>query len=250
MLNEESVFIPFIVSELPGGPWLIFSPHADDETFGMGGTLIKAASDGIETHLVVLTDGALGGEAPNLAAVREKEVKKVALALGMASLDCWGERDRGLSFNKLLVAKVMSKIREVSPAVVFFPGPMEPHPDHRNTALLVWSALQGLILKERPIAYSYEISVQNPINVLVDISMQIEEKSAVMKMYSSQNSQNNYEELVQALDKGRTFSLSDGVASAEGFYRYNDKQLENSLGVTLGNIIDLFLTSSPDHQRP
>ena len=53
MLSEEIVFIPFVTSDLPEGPWLVFSPHADDETFGMGGTLIKAASVGIETHLVV-----------------------------------------------------------------------------------------------------------------------------------------------------------------------------------------------------
>ena len=38
----------------------MFAPHADDETFGMGGSLLKASKHGVETHVIVLTDGALG----------------------------------------------------------------------------------------------------------------------------------------------------------------------------------------------
>ena len=92
MLSDESAFIPFETSDLPEGPWLVFSPHADDETFGMGGTLIKAASAGLETHLVVLTDGALGGKEENLVDVRETEVKRAAAALELSSIDISADR--------------------------------------------------------------------------------------------------------------------------------------------------------------
>ena len=34
----ESELIPYGSSELPPGPWLVFSPHPDDETFGLGGS--------------------------------------------------------------------------------------------------------------------------------------------------------------------------------------------------------------------
>lgn len=248
MLSEENVFVPFVTSDLPEGPWLVFSPHADDETFGMGGTLIKASARGIETHLVVLTDGALGGVERDLVAVREKEVSKVASTLGMTSLDCWREHDRSLNPNEPLISKIVGKIKEISPVVVFFPGPMELHPDHRNTALLVWAALQNLTVQDRPDAYSYEISVQNPVNVLVDITEQYQDKKVVMGMYSSQNSQNNYEELVRALDKGRTFSLPTEVDYAEGFYRYSERQLENSLATTLMQITSLFLSQNDNNE--
>lgn len=244
MLSEESVFIPFVTSDLPEGPWLVFSPHADDETFGMGGTLIKAASVGIETHLVVLTDGALGGEELNLVDVRETEVKKAAVAMGMSSLDCWKEHDRGLNFGVALVAKIVSKITQISPSVVFFPGPMEPHPDHRNTALLVWSALQGIEANQRPDAYSYEISVQSPVNFLVDITAQAKKKAEVMSMYKSQSEQNNYEDLVTALDKARTFSLSSEVDYAEGFYRYNGKQVAKNLTEVLVDLVRNYFHSN------
>ena len=124
MLKEEHFFLPYYTSALPEGPWLVFSPHADDETYGMGGTLLKATSIGIETHLVILTDGALGGDTPDLVSTRKEEVKSAAKALGVASLDCWTENDRGLSCNNELVARVIGKIKTISPSAVFFPGPM------------------------------------------------------------------------------------------------------------------------------
>ena len=63
MLNPEQKLIPYSTSPLPIGPWLVFAPHADDETYGMAGSLLKASESGLETHLVVMTDGALGAEA-------------------------------------------------------------------------------------------------------------------------------------------------------------------------------------------
>ena len=248
MLNKEHAFVPYFTSELPQGPWLVFSPHADDETYGMGGTLLKAASKGIEIHLVVLTDGALGGDSTDLVSTRREEVENVAKILGSASLDCWAEKDRGLNLTNELVARVVEKIKSSAPGAVFFPGPMEIHPDHRNASLLVWSAITRLDIVERPKAFSYEISVQNPINFLVDISKEREAKSTLMSVYASQNRENNYEDLVRALDIGRTFSLPPEVECAEGFYEYTEEQLKCSLEETLLGIVKSYLASVNDDE--
>ena len=241
MLNPEHVLIPFQASLLPSGPWLVFAPHADDETFGMGGSLLKAKNEGIETHLVVLTDGALGGESEDLVKVREEEVNQAAQLLGIKSLHCWSEPDRGLDYNESLVGKITDTIRTLAPAVVFFPGPFEIHPDHRATAFLVWSALQQLrgngIVTE---AIAYEIGVQNPVNLLIDVTEQYAEKKKAMVIYASQNSENNYQELVVALDKGRTFSLPANVEFAEGFFRFQSKDLAFSLQEITHKIVDLY----------
>ena len=85
MLNPEHALIPFQTSELPLGPWLVFAPHADDETFGMGGSLLKAKKYGVETHLVVLTDGAYGGNQEDLVKIRKEEVSQAAQLLGIKS---------------------------------------------------------------------------------------------------------------------------------------------------------------------
>jgi len=241
MLNPEHMLIPFQTSELPLGPWLVFAPHADDETFGMGGSLLKAKKYGVETHLVVLTDGAFGGEREDLVKVREEEVNRAAQFLGIKSLHCWSEPDRALEHKESLVVKITDTIRSLAPATVFFPGPFEIHPDHRATAVLVWAALQRLLGNEiAPEAIAYEIGVQNPVNLLIDVSEQYAEKKEVMSIYASQNSENNYQELVLALDKGRTFSLAAHVEFAEGFFRYQPKDLALSLQDMTHKIVDLY----------
>ena len=241
MLNPEHMLIPFQASQLPPGPWLVFAPHADDETFGMGGSLLKAKKENVETHLVVLTDGAFGGEREDLVKVREEEVNRAAQLLGIKSLHCWSEPDRGLDHDESLVGKITDTIRSLAPAAVFFPGPFEIHPDHRATAFLVWSALQQL--RENgvsPEAIAYEIGVQNPVNLLIDVTDQYAEKKEAMAIYASQNNENNYEELVLALDKGRTFSLPAQVEFAEGFFRFQSKDMALSLQEVTHKIVDLY----------
>ena len=241
MFNQEDVLIPFNTSSLPSGPWIIVAPHADDETFGMGGTLLKAKQQGIETHLVVLTDGSQGGKIDDLVEVRRQEVRKAADLLGIASLKNWSEPDRFLETNSEIVTRVTELILEISPRTVFFPGPLEIHPDHRAACALVWKALQEVKLSaETPIAISYEISVQNPVNMFINITSQIEEKKRVMQVYTSQNAENNYPELVVALDKGRTFSLPHEVKFAEGFFKYKEEDLGLSIREMLSSVIDLY----------
>jgi hypothetical protein len=53
---------------------------------------------------------------------------------------------------------------------------------------------------------------------LIDITAQSLAKEGAMQVYESQNKENNYPELVAALDKGRTFSLPKEVKFAEGFF--------------------------------
>jgi LmbE family N-acetylglucosaminyl deacetylase len=242
MLNPEHILIPFETSPLPGGPWLVFAPHADDETYGMAGSLLKASEEGIQTHLVVLTDGALGGDTENLVDVRNSEVHQAAEILGINSVDSWQLPDRGLTVSEELVDRVCDKIREVGAGSVFFPGPLEPHPDHRTTALIVWAAIQKLGNDSAtPNAYAYEIGVQNPVNLFIDITMQRPRKEQAMTVYASQNGENNYEELVLSLDKGRTFTLPAEVSHAEGFYLYSAEELATSLKEVTHKIIDLYL---------
>lgn len=241
MFNQEDVLIPFSTSVLPCGPWLVFAPHADDETFGMGGTLLKAKEKMIDTHLVVLTDGSQGGDSKDLVQLRAKEVAVAANLLGIKSLECWSEPDRFLEPSAMLVARASSKILQLMPKTVFFPGPLEIHPDHRAAAALIWNALQKARMENvTPDPISYEIGVQNPINLLIDITNQCPEKQKIMQIYQSQNKENNYPELVSSLDKGRTFSLSAEKKFAEGFFRYQPSDLEISFREITHAIIDLY----------
>jgi len=92
----------------------------------------------------------------------------------------------------------------------------------------------------QPQIISYEIGVQNPVNFVIDTTNEIREKEAVMAVYASQNSENNYPELVVALDKGRTLSLPPEVKYAEGFFRYGEQDLQITLREMTQHIIKLY----------
>ena len=238
----EHKLIPYDTAPLPPGPWLVFAPHADDETFGLGGCLLKASSEGIETHVVVVTDGAQGGreteQEDGLIDRRRGEVERAGALLGLRGLQCWSEPDRGLRVDAERTELFAAAIRELRPAAVFFPGPLEIHPDHRATGMLAWAALRSLAAGEpRPQALSYEITALNPINLLIDTTAQMERKHEVMAVYVSQNSQNSYPDYVTSLNRSRSFSLPPEVIYAEGLYHYDEDQLRRPLAEVTRQII-------------
>lgn len=75
--------------------------HPDDESFGPGGVLAKAAAEGVEVHLITMTDGAAGTSSDGLAAdelasKRAAELQAAATELGV-SLHHLSHRDSGFS---------------------------------------------------------------------------------------------------------------------------------------------------------
>src|SRR5690606_13252175 len=142
-------------------------PHPDDETFGMGGALALAVEQCIDVHVLVLTDGAQGGDSePDLVLRRQQEVSQALKILGATNLTFFDEPDRGLQPSARIIAKVASIIDELRICTVFFPSPFEPHPDHRATTVIGWEAVRNA--KIRPLAVAYEVSVQGVVNLLVD----------------------------------------------------------------------------------
>lgn len=222
MLGEIAV-VPYHTSPLPQGPWIVFAPHADDETFGMGGSLLLARDQGVETHVVIVTDGALGGEGEKeaLVAARAEEARQACEALGVSQLHFMEEPDRGLRVTESTLAKACALIQKSGAASVFFPTPLEYHPDHRTTAELVWASLQQMPTFSGEV-YSYEITTQAPVNLLIDTSGVAAEKYAVVDLYATQLTQSKYMALTKAMDTARTFTLPLDREAAEGYYHFTD----------------------------
>lgn len=251
VLLIEPDYLPQSSGPLFPGPWLVFAPHPDDETYGMGGSIAAARAAGIAVRVVVVTDGALGG-VPDVATgdgglvgEREREVGRALAALGGTETAFWREPDRGLRPDEARIARAMAEISQfvsspletvqfvAAPAAggtAFFPSLLEPHPDHRATALLVWEALRRLGFPLLPV--SYDISVQSASNRLLDITPWLAAKRAAMAVYASQEAQRPYADRVLALNRSRSWSLPDAAAYAESFYAWapEDATLAQMLG--------------------
>jgi LmbE family N-acetylglucosaminyl deacetylase len=84
--------------------------HPDDEAFGPSGFLIQQAKQGVEIHLICVTDGAAGEGSPSQ---RSEELQNASKLIGASSLSQLNFPDGGLSNNNLQdVTDAISKVIE------------------------------------------------------------------------------------------------------------------------------------------
>jgi LmbE family N-acetylglucosaminyl deacetylase len=139
--------------------------HPDDECLGVGGTLAKYASEGVDVFLLTATRGDAGryrgfrsddnrhpGPAA-LADIRERELRAAASVLGVRELSLLNYRDQHLdqANPQEAVAAIAGHLRRIRPDVVITFGPdgAYGHPDHIaisqfTTAAVVAAADQQL----------------------------------------------------------------------------------------------------------
>lgn len=120
--------------------------HPDDESLGVGGTLAKYASEGVDVFLVTATRGDSGRfhghrygdpEHPGpqaLANIREAELRAAAAALGVRDVSLLGYHDQQLdrADAREAIARIVAELRRIRPDVVvtFGPDGAYGHPDH------------------------------------------------------------------------------------------------------------------------
>lgn len=124
--------------------------HPDDESFGLGAVLATYAATGAEVGVVCLTTGeasTLGAESPELGRRRATEFLHACDALGVRSRWLHDHPDGRLAELPLarLVEDVRSAMQELDPqvVVVFHPGGVTGHPDHRRATEAACAAVDG-----------------------------------------------------------------------------------------------------------
>ncbi len=127
--------------------------HPDDESLGIGATLARYASAGVETYLVTATRGERGWTGPEesfpglaeLGRIRTAELACAAQALGLRRVDYLDYIDGELSQADPIqaIVKIVCLLREVRPQVVisFAPEGAYGHPDHIAISQLTGAAL-------------------------------------------------------------------------------------------------------------
>ncbi len=231
---QEDALIPYQTSPIPEGPWIVFAPHPDDETFGMGGTIRLASQKGVKIQLVVLSDGGMAGN----PGTRQNEALCAAKILGIDDIEFCSIPDRQLAnfflccqpdtgssierekkspaYLRAFKNKILSIYNTIRPRTIFLPSFQEIHPDHRSTTQIIYSFLKKNIYKAD--IWFYEIVRQCEANRLIDITPVIDVKQQAIRCYKSQIQQNNYQQIVLAINIARTFSLGIEVEYAEAFW--------------------------------
>jgi LmbE family N-acetylglucosaminyl deacetylase len=151
---EATKVLPLISREAltDGAPFIILSPHPDDETLGLGGLIAQACQVGQKVHVVVLTDGA--GSHPRsveyppgrLVDLRKAEVRAAGEILGLDPafvryLDLPDTQAplEGPQFD-MAVRALCDLIQETGSKTVFVTWEQDPHCDHQAAAAIAKAA--------------------------------------------------------------------------------------------------------------
>jgi LmbE family N-acetylglucosaminyl deacetylase len=130
---------------------LCFTAHPDDEAAGFGGTLLRYAARGVETHVICLTPGQAathrgGAETDEeLSVARRLEFAESCKLLQVSSGTVLDYPDGKLDQLNLLtvVADLARRVRQIRPHIVLTMGAeggITAHPDHSMVSLFATMA--------------------------------------------------------------------------------------------------------------
>ena len=158
---------------------LAIGAHPDDVEFGCGGTLIKYAGKGAHIDLLVMTDGARGGD----SRTRRAEQLRAAKVLGARRVHWGGYSDTLLPSVRRLIDCMERVLRGVRPDFIFANNPEDTDQDHRQVARAAVSATRyarNVLFYEGPTTVNF-----NP-TVFIDIADEIESKIEALRRHRSQ----------------------------------------------------------------
>jgi len=178
---------------------LVITPHPDDETLGLGGTIAKLASQGHEVNVLVVS-----GHLPPLYKredyeITANEANRAFKILGVSNskfLEIPATMIGDVPINELN-NKINQMVSDVKPHMVFCPYP-DRHIDHRLIFDSVMVATRPIgIGKKIEIVAAYETLSETHWNAphiepnftpnwVFDITDHIEEKLKALKCYKSQ----------------------------------------------------------------
>lgn len=182
----------------PSDRFLLLAPHADDETIGCGGFLLKYGS---QCDVVLLTDGRYGDnevDPEKMIEIRKKEFQNVMSSYAVKSIQMLNIEDGRLidSF------KDFSTLNFKGYDYVLMPHPMDFHKDHIAVACLFKRLCRTRPFNGRVVYYEVWNTLGRPTHY-VDISDVIEEKERLINMYSSQTKNINYASRILGLNHYR-----------------------------------------------
>ncbi len=185
------------------GRTVVIAPHADDESLACGGLLALLARQGVEAHVVVVTDGAashVGSAAfppERLAALREVEVREAVRLLGHAERTHLLRLPDGSSplpgqpgFDA--AADVLRDLlATLAPDTLVLPWRHDPHPDHVAAYLLADAAAPAGVRRIEVPVWAWHRGDRPPLAPgqtawRLDVSDVRAEKAAAIAAHASQ----------------------------------------------------------------
>lgn len=212
---------------------LVLSPHADDETFGCGGTLFLHTHAGHKIKVISFLDNV--GSVPrfDIGNEQKKRMRYEEFETAMKILFVQQYCSFGLSTEQLqqtdaAASLLKTELIEYLPDLLYVPSIIDNHYDHRILHQITYKVFteQSHIT---PAVRMYEVWSSVYPNLLVDISSVIHVKIQAMRAFKSQADIINYEHHILGLNAYRAISLGEKKKFAEGFLETSMKSYLDSV---------------------
>lgn len=220
---------------------LFVAVHADDETLGCGGTILKHKAQGDEIHWLLMT-GPTENHPSNFRQEfidrRRNTVKQVCEAYGFDGfhyLDLPTQLLHALDLREM-IKKVDEVIKAVQPNVIYMMNSTDVHSDHRVAFDAVYACTKSFrkpyierilmleALSETEFALATQATAFCP-NVYVDITDYIDRKMEIMQMYPTEVMQEPYPRSLSSIKAlARVRGSRAGVMYAEAFQLLYEKR--------------------------
>jgi N-acetylglucosamine malate deacetylase 1 len=144
VLPQQAIhLLPDAVLPQQGQRALIFSPHPDDETIGVGGYIAQSTQQGADVRIVLVTDG----NKHHNEDVRYEEFKKATAILGVneSNLVFMGFPDGTLreQSESMLYQRLKEQIDTYNPDILIYPCQQDFHPDHATIGRILNGIVSG-----------------------------------------------------------------------------------------------------------
>ena len=215
---------------------LVIAAHPDDEVLGVGGTVAKLTAQGVECHLLIVTDGSSAQyrDMDDLQAIidaKKQETKGCAGILGFKSIYYGEQPDMRLDMTPhIQINKVIERVIDVlQPDTVFTHFWGDVNLDHQNvykSTLVAVRPVMGQVVKE---LYCYRVPSSTEWtpnkadtmfmpNYFVDIEKYAEQKYKAFACYSTELRDYPHPRSVQHLREiDKAAGLRVGKLAAEEF---------------------------------
>lgn len=211
---------------------IVISAHPDDETLGVGGTLLKHKAQGDEIYWLILTEISTDqGYVSNQIKMREKEIEQVAQLFGFIKTFQLKYRTATLSHLNVpeMIQKITQIFQEIQPEIIYTPNRSDAHSDHRVLFDAVIACTKSFrhpyikqvlmyeCISETEFAPALPEKVFIP-NYFVDISPYLEQKTTIMKVFNSELGEHPFPRSIENIKALAHFrGAIAGVYYAEAF---------------------------------
>ncbi len=214
----------------------VLTPHADDETFGAGGTLLRHRDRGDAVSVYLFSDNIASIDGDSLSDVEKRRLREGEFTAAMEQLGITQYQALGIG-NSAFAEDVypealFQQLIENKADVLYLPSLFDNHRDHR--VLNIW-LLRALKMHRgyRPLIRGFEVWSPLPATAVTDITRYIDRKRAAMRCYRSQQDTIDYMHHLEGLMAYRAMTLG----GRRGRYAEAFLELPADVYLELGNSI-------------